>query len=92
VIVPLLIELGLQSSFDEVWIVFASDENQIKRLMGRDKLTFNEAKKRIKSQIPLKDKVKYADRIIDANLSIEETKEQVKKIWNELSKNNRVPY
>lgn len=82
----LLIEAGLDKIVDEVWVVAANEDIQLQRLMAREKdITKDEAVKRIKSQMPLAEKLKFADRVIDNNSSIEETKNQVDKIWTKIS-------
>jgi len=82
----LLIETGLDKIADEVWVVAANEDIQLQRLMAREKdITKDEALKRIKSQMPLAEKLKFADRVIDNNSSIEETKKQVDKMWTKIS-------
>ena len=66
---PLLLELGLERMVDEVWVVAVEPAVQLQRLMDRDKLSVREAKLRIETQMPLEDKLKKADRVID-NLSL----------------------
>lgn len=82
----LLIEAGLDKIVDEVWVIAANEDVQLQRLMAREKdITKDEAVKRIKSQMPLAEKLKFADRVIDNNSNIEETKNQVDKIWTKIS-------
>lgn len=77
--IPLLIE-GLNLfkkndiNIDEIWLVYTDEEIQIKRLMQRDKLSYEDAKKRIDSQLPMGTKMKYATRIINNNKDIKELK------------------
>jgi len=83
----LLIEVGLHKIVDEVWVVVADEKIQLERLMTREKnLSIKQAMDRIKSQMPQKEKLKYAHRVIDNNGSIENTQLQVDKIWREISK------
>jgi dephospho-CoA kinase len=65
VVAPLLIETGLCNEVDEVWLVYVPEKVQIQRLMCRDKITREEAVKKIRSQMPLEEKKKYAHVIID---------------------------
>jgi dephospho-CoA kinase len=74
---PLLIETGLTSMVDSVWVVYAKEDTQIGRAMVRDRLSQREAELRVRSQMPLDDKVKWADIIIDNTGTIEDTREQV---------------
>lgn len=82
----LLLESGLDNLTDKIWLVKASEETQLKRLMRRDNLDERQAINRIKSQMPLKEKLKYADKIIDNDGNIEYTKKQVDNFWKELTK------
>ncbi|HHY38113.1 MAG TPA: dephospho-CoA kinase [Clostridia bacterium] len=74
---PLLIETGLTSLVDYVWVVYAPEDLQIRRAMVRDGLTRDEAVSRIHSQMDLKEKVKYADVVINNDGTLEDTRRQV---------------
>ncbi len=78
--VALLIEINMMPMVDTLWVVFVPLEVQIKRLMKRNDFTSEEALVRIESQMPLIEKVKYADVVIDNSGSIEETKHQIEKL------------
>ena len=80
----LLIETGCHLLTDEVWLVIVSHEIQVKRLMKRDNLTFDQATARIFSQGSLYLKKKYATYIIDNSFGIQCTKEQVIRLWKKL--------
>ena len=77
----LLLETGLARLVDEIWLVDVPEELQIKRLRERDGLTEEEARRRLQAQMPLAEKRKYADRIIDNSGQIEETRKQIEKLW-----------
>lgn len=70
---PLLIESGLFTIVDYVWLVSVKEDTQIKRLLERDSITIEEAQKRISVQMPLEEKKKYAHVIIDNNGKWEDT-------------------
>lgn len=74
---PLLIEVGLQQSVDEVWVVTVDEQQQIARLMARDGLSEEAARARIAAQMPQAEKLNYARRVIDNSGSPEETRKQV---------------
>ena len=76
--IPLLFESKLTSLVEKTIVVYVDEENQIKRLMKRNNLSEEEAMARIKSQIPISEKVKLADYVIDNNDTIEYTNKQVK--------------
>ncbi|MBN1405446.1 MAG: dephospho-CoA kinase [Candidatus Omnitrophica bacterium] len=75
---PLLIESGLHDFCDYVIVVSASIENIINRLKKHLALDEEQALKRIRAQMPIKEKEKYADYIIENNGSLEELKEKAK--------------
>ncbi|OGP53251.1 MAG: dephospho-CoA kinase [Deltaproteobacteria bacterium RBG_13_52_11] len=75
--VPLLIEQGGHERVDLVVVVYATRERQMQRLMSREGISREEAINRIDTQLPLEEKVSYANYIINNNGSVEETEEQV---------------
>lgn len=80
----LLIETGAHKTKDRVIVVTADEKTQIQRLMGRNHLSEEDARKRIHAQMPLAEKVKVADYVIDGTLPIERLRQDVKKIYAEL--------
>lgn len=74
----LLIESGAYKKMDKNIVVYADEDVQVKRLIKRDGLTKDEAKKRIKAQMPLRQKVRFADYIIDGNKVLNMVKKQAK--------------
>jgi dephospho-CoA kinase len=85
---PLLFETGLDRHVDEVWVVMVDSQTQVKRLMERDRLTEQEAGQRIRSQIPLEEKVARADRVIDNRGLPEETERQVTEAFKSAQRPN----
>ncbi|QEA59487.1 dephospho-CoA kinase [Leuconostoc koreense] len=77
--VPLLFERDYDKnkSVDKIIVVTASEEVQLSRLKNRDQLSNIEARNRVKSQLPMSQKVERADYVIDNNGRIEELQEQV---------------
>ena len=63
---------------DEIWLVYTDEKTQLQRLMKRNHLSQEQASSRIKSQMPIEDKVEFADFVIDNTKSREETIKQVK--------------
>lgn len=76
----LIIESGLSSLVDKLIVVKINKEVQIKRLLNKGKYTQDQIKKIINAQMPQKEKLKYADYVIDNNGSLAETRMQVCKI------------
>lgn len=86
---PLLIEAGAYDSVDLIVVVTASNAIQIQRILERSQaqnrpLTETEAQTRIDSQMPLSEKVKYADVVIENEGSFEELQQRVDTLWNQL--------
>lgn len=77
----LIIEAGLASSFDRIIVVYCDEKTQLKRLIERNNIERENAIKRIKSQFPLKEKLKYADYIIDTSGTLRETVEQTERVF-----------
>ena len=75
--IPLLYECGMENMFDTVWVVRADRETQIQRLFERDGLNREQAEHRINSQMPLDEKIRRADAVIDTSGTIEQTQKQV---------------
>ncbi|ALF11781.1 dephospho-CoA kinase [Parageobacillus thermoglucosidasius] len=85
--IPLLFESELTHLVDKTIVVYVDDDVQLERLMKRNGFSKEEALARIQAQMPLREKVKKADAVIDNNGTIEETKQQLWQIfkrWNAL--------
>lgn len=85
-VVPLLIEVNMQSLFHNILMVYASEEEQKKRLMKRDGSSEEMALNMIRSQLSADEKKGYCDLIVDNSGSLEETRKQVEKLWRKLKK------
>ncbi len=83
----ILIEAEWQKMVDEIWVVRASKEDQLQRLMTRDRLSFSEAINRIEAQMPLEEKLRYADVVIDNTLDMKQTRTQVEQLWRQRLQN-----
>ncbi len=62
---PLLIEANLHTKVDEVWVVYASEETRLSRIINRDNISVEQAYLRFKNQLPFDELKKYATEIID---------------------------
>lgn len=76
-VVPLLFEAGMTDLVTEIWVVRCSEQQQLERLMQRDKLTLEQAQARINSQMPIEEKVARADVVLDNSSSLEGLLKQV---------------
>jgi dephospho-CoA kinase len=82
--IPLLFESNLEYLCDKVLLVYLDEKLQMERLIKRDNISINLAQKIITAQMPLKDKIKRADFIIDNNGNIEELRIKVIEIFEKL--------
>lgn len=80
----LLIETGNHRRFDKLVVVACDPQVQLLRLMERDRLSLEEALARIRAQMPIDQKVKYADYVIDTSGTLRETRKQVENLYREL--------
>jgi dephospho-CoA kinase len=80
----LMIESGGYKRFDKLIVVHCRPEVQLERLMLRDKLSRDEALRRINSQMPQEEKQKYADYLIDTSDGFELTRSRTLEIYNQL--------
>lgn len=79
--VPLLFEAGWDKITDGNCVVFVIREIQLQRLIARNGYTRQEALNRINAQMPLNEKKRRADWLIDNSGSLEETYRQADTLW-----------
>ena len=82
----LMIESGGYQRFDKLIVVHCRPEVQLERLMLRDGLSLEEARKRIDSQMPQSEKQKFADYLIDTSDGFELTRQRTREVYNQLSR------
>ncbi|ULT55922.1 dephospho-CoA kinase [Neobacillus drentensis] len=75
--IPLLFESNLTAMVEKTILVYVDCDIQLQRLVERNNLTHEDAQARINSQMPLSEKIKLADAVINNNGSIDETKQQL---------------
>jgi dephospho-CoA kinase len=80
----LMIESGGYKRFDKLIVVHCRPEVQLERLMLRDKLSRDEALRRINSQMPQDEKQKFADYLIDTSDGFELTRSRSLEIYHQL--------
>ena len=83
--VPLLFERGYEDRFDRTITIYTKEEVALNRL-EKDGVNREEAVLRLKAQLPIEEKIKRADYVIDNNGTPEETMGQVERIYNKLLK------
>ena len=82
--IPLLLEVGMQDRFDLILLVYAPPEVQILRVMKRNKMTRDEAVARLKAQMPIDEKLKFAHLVIRNDGTMRELEKRVDEVWQEL--------
>jgi len=79
--VPLLFEMAQPPSVDKIIVVSAGRETQLRRLREKG-ITGEDAQRRIDAQLPLEEKIKRADFVVDNDGQLEDTKRQVAQIYS----------
>ena len=80
----LLIESGGYKRFDKLIVVYCNPETQIERLVRRNRITREDAERRIVAQMPSQEKRRYADFEIDSSGTQEDTRKQVVAVHSQL--------
>lgn len=86
--IPLLFEVVRPIFVDKTVVVAASEQTQLNRLQEKG-MSREDAQNRIKSQLPLEEKIKSADFVINNDGPLEKTRRQVEEIYSLLRKEER---
>lgn len=78
--IPLLYESQLEGMFECIVVVYVPEEVQMARLMTREGWDEEVAKRRIATQMPIEDKRRRADVIIENQFSLAQTASQVEEL------------
>jgi dephospho-CoA kinase len=84
----ILVETGSFKDYDRLIVAVCRPEQQIERAMERDRASREEVVNRLRRQMPLEEKVKHADFIIDTSGSKENTLQQVRTVYAALRELN----
>ncbi len=79
-----LIEANWTDLVEEVWVTVAPEETAVKRLQNRGGLSEEQARARIRSQLPAEERAKHADVIIDTDCELAEVRAKVEELWRRL--------
>src|SRR5215211_7426456 len=82
----LMIESGGYKRFDKLIVVHCRPEVQLERLMLRDKLSRDEAQRRIASQMSQEEKQKFADYLIDTSDGFDPARSRTVEVYNQLTR------
>lgn len=78
--VPLMFEAHFDTLCDKIICVYTDKDTQIKRLMERDRLSYDDAQKKINSQMPLEEKMARSDFLLKSEEDFFDTKKNIDKI------------
>jgi dephospho-CoA kinase len=87
--VPLLFEAGVNTRVDKIIVVTADRGTQVARLKRRNGLTRREAIQRITSQLPLAEKARRADIVLDGTKSKSSLSREIRRVVHDLRARDR---
>jgi dephospho-CoA kinase len=87
--VPLLFEAGVNTRVDKIIVVTADRGTQVARLKRRNGLTRREAIQRITSQLPLAEKARRADIVLDGTKSKSSLSREIRRVVQDLRAGDR---
>ncbi len=80
----IMFETGSQERYAKIIVAACPEERQIERAMRRDQLTREQVLARLARQLPLSEKIKRADYVIDTSGTKEETLRQTERVYESL--------
>jgi dephospho-CoA kinase len=80
----ILIETGSYRRFDRIILVTCAEEQQVERAMRREGAVLGDVQARLSRQMPLEEKRKFADFVIDTSGEKEDTLRQTRAVYGEL--------
>jgi dephospho-CoA kinase len=84
----LILEAGAGDRFDRLIVVTCNADQRASRFAARQRINLETAReevtRRMAAQLPDEEKVKAADYVIDNSGSLEQTREQVRQVWQRL--------
>ncbi len=83
--IPLLFETGHEHDFDAVVVVACSPEEQLRRLVARDRMAPADAQARLAAQSPIDEKVRRAHYVIRTDGGFAETDAEIRRVYERLS-------
>ncbi len=81
---PLLVETGMHTAFEVLVVVSAPVETQVERLLRDRGMSEEQVRARIAAQAPLEEKAAVADVLVDNDGTMEDLRDQVDRLWNDL--------
>ena len=86
----LIYEISIEQMFAHVIVVFTSLEKRVQRVMKRDEQTREEVMARVRRQIDLQEKKKWADFVIDNDGGLEDLRKQTEKVFEKMTDDIRI--
>lgn len=80
----ILVETGAFRDFDKLIVASCPEEIQIERAMARDSSTREAVVARLRRQLPLSEKLRYADFVIETGGTMEQTIHQTRNVYEKL--------
>ena len=80
----ILVETGSFRRFDKLIVVACTPEQQVERAVHRDGCTAEEARARLSRQLPVEEKLRYADYVIDTSGAKQQTLAQTRAVYESL--------
>lgn len=84
--IPLLIEAKWTDFVDRIWVFQVEPDIAMERVIARNNVSAAEAERRIKSQLPNQERIKFANVVFDTNRKANEVKKEVLAEWEKLLK------
>ena len=84
--IPLLIEQDYQDWFDQVWLVYVTEDTQLQRLMERNALTEDQVRDRLAAQMSLEEKKALVDLVIDNNSKRDHLYQQIDRVLEQIER------
>ena len=80
----LLIESENYRKVDKVIVIACDEETQLRRIMSKDVFSREDAQRRLQQQMPLEEKVKFADFVLQNDSGLSELKKKVEALFHQL--------
>ncbi|GFE67761.1 dephospho-CoA kinase [Chroococcus sp. FPU101] len=81
IVIPLLFEAKMTDLVTEIWVIYCSYDEQIKRLVERDRISSDQAIIRIQNQWPIEEKMALADVILENSSTSEQLFKQIEQYY-----------
>ena len=84
VVAPLLLEAGYRGAVDRLVVMWADEEERLRRVIARDGVSREEVQGRMAAQMPPEEQRRQADWVVDTTGGKESARAQLEAIWREI--------